>query len=515
MPGQHLTKGISQPLRCPQPPNHKYRVHYMGRGPYAAKQTLSPTGRGRDVGLTFSRRTLLGATAQLTMMGAATPLVSQSALLANAVPLAEFGASQAAPSPPTHYVSSAGDDQNDGLTPQTAWATIQKANMSLPKDRSIVLFRRGDTFYGELNLPFGCEVGAYGTGDRPVLTMFKLLNQANGWMEHSHGVWKIDLGSPETHSGYTATNDANIGFLMVDNVMKPALKFDLSGLTSVWDFYCDIPNHTLFVATPDNPTSLASEIKAAPNGNTYGASGTVISCERGENNVHDVHVTGSGGCGIRGSGRDVRIHGCVIDYIGGSELLGFYAKNARYGNGIENWPNVMRWTIENNEIAHVYDVAWSPQGRSLQGSPVSWQDLVVRDNYIHDCGQTIELWSESSNTESPGFVRIRFEGNRCERAGYGAFSDVRPDQNVRVHLLTYRLQTPVDITIQNNVFEDAYSAYSYHAFEPPNGYITRNNTIRMKAGHKMQSQRPETVEQAAAWQAVTEREAGSTITSLS
>ena len=44
------------------------------------------------------------------------------------------------------------------------------------------------------------------------------------------------------------------------------------------------------------------------------------------------------------------------------------AGTSRYGSGIEHWPNVSGWTIEGNEIAHVYDVAWSagpqPAGRS-------------------------------------------------------------------------------------------------------------------------------------------------------
>lgn len=414
---------------------------------------------------------------------------------------------------PTFYVSESGSDSADGRAPGTAWATIEKVNSSLPAGRSIVLFRRGDTFYGELNLPFSCEVGAYGDGARPVLTMFKLLNRPQGWTEHSAGIWKIDLSSPSTHDGYIGTNDANIGFVVVDEVVKPVLKFDLTELSAPWEFYCDVPNHTLYVAASANPTTLAIDIKAAPNGNAYGATGRVIYCMKGSNDIHDVHVTGTGGCGIDGVAPDVHIHDCLIDYVGGSWLASA-DRTTRYGNGIQNWTNVSRWTIENNEIAQVYDAAWSPQGRDTSGDEVFWTDLTVRNNHIHDCGQMFELWSESTNPDSPGFIRILFQGNLCERGGYGVFADVRPNQALRVFLLTYSFQTPVDVTIENNVFDDAYGAYSFHSYEPPPGYVTRNNKILLRAGYKMEYQRSETVEQFAAWQAVTGRETGSTITVL-
>jgi len=407
---------------------------------------------------------------------------------------------------PTFYVSESGSDDADGLSPETAWATIQKLNAALPADGSTVLFRRGDTFYGELNLPFGCEVGAYGFGDRPTLTMFKLLNRSEGWAEDSESVWRIDLNSPGTHDGHTATNDANIGFLMVDGEVKPALKFALSELREPWDFYCDIANHMLYVAASADPTTLAGDIKAAPNGNQYGGTGRVIFCNAGSNEIHDVHVTGTGGCGIGGTGPDVHIHDCLIDYIGGSELLG-QPWTLRYGNGIENWVNVKRWLIEDNEIAQVYDVAWSPQGRA--GASGSWEDMTFRNNHVHDCTQSFEFWSMGT-AAAGGFQRILVEGNHCERAGYSVFSDVRPDQDVRVHLLTYFWQTVADITIQNNIFDGSYGAYSYHAYEPV-GYVTRNNMIRLRAGTKMEFKRAETVEEFVAWQQATGRETGSTV----
>jgi hypothetical protein len=453
------------------------------------------------MGLLISRRIVLLSAARALTSATAIPIWGiQASPDAEASQFPE-PSNQAESLVRTFYVSASGNDSADGLSPESAWATIDKANSSLPTDRSVIRFRQGDIFYGELSPPFGCEVGSYGEGDKPILTMFKILNRSESWTEHAQGVWKIDLGTPATHDGYNTIADANIGYLVVDRTVMPASKLSLSELSSPWDFYCNLKENTLYVTASTNPAVLAGDIKAAPNGRT----GRVILCSAGSNEIHDVHVTGTGGCGIGGAAPDVHIHDCLIDYIGGSRLQD--GTNNRYGNGIDNWVNVKRWLIEDNEIAQAYDVAWSPQGRA--GTSGSWEDLTVRNNHIHDCNQSFEFWSRGSSSAG-GFKRIVVEGNVCERAGYSVFSDVRPDQDTRVHLLTYRWDTAADITIQNNVFDDARGAYSYHFYEPV-GYITRNNTIRLKAGQKMQYQRPETVEHAADWQAATGREVGSII----
>ena len=436
----------------------------------------------------------------LRHFGAVTAAVSLPVLGSKAV-------ASAAPGAPTFFVSASGDDNADGLSPLTSWATIQRANSALPNDGSVLLFRRGDTFYGELDLPFGCEVGAFGVGDKPILTLFKTLNRPEGWVAETTGLWKIDLSSPDTHDGYTATSDANIGYLTVDGAVKPALKFDPADLSEPWDFYCDIPNNLLYIVAPANPTTLATDIKAAPNGNNYGPTGRVVYCSKGSNDIHDIHVTGSGGCGIGGTGPDVHIHDCLIDYIGGSYLEP--RAGVRYGNAIENWVNVKLWLIEDNEIAHAYDAAFSPQG--VAGTSGGWEDLTLRNNHIHNCTQSIEFASWGATESAPGYQRILVEGNLIEQGGYSVFSDVRPDQDVRVFLNSYLWETPAEITIQNNVFNDVYGTYSFHAREPV-GLVTRNNTIRMRAGQRMQFQRPETVEDFAAWQEATGREVGSTMT---
>ena len=77
-----------------------------------------------------------------------------------------------------YYVSSEGDDTNDGLTPETPIKTLSKASSLSLKAGDSVLFRKGDTFTGSLsysNLDGTKEnpitFASYGDGDeRPVIT---------------------------------------------------------------------------------------------------------------------------------------------------------------------------------------------------------------------------------------------------------------------------------------------------------------------------------------------------------
>ena len=77
---------------------------------------------------------------------------------------------------PTYYISNSGDNNADGLTPATAWATISKVKGSSFSPGDGILFNRGDTWSEQLLIPSSGSAsggyitfGAYGTGDKPVI----------------------------------------------------------------------------------------------------------------------------------------------------------------------------------------------------------------------------------------------------------------------------------------------------------------------------------------------------------
>ncbi|MBQ0084136.1 MAG: hypothetical protein KBS52_05165 [Clostridiales bacterium] len=91
-----------------------------------------------------------------------------------------------------YYVSSAGDDKNDGKSPEKAWKTIAKVNNTPMKKGDLVTFRRGDSFRGIVAVKSGVTYAAYGTGYKP-----QILGAFDGkkwkWVKtDKENVWKLD-----------------------------------------------------------------------------------------------------------------------------------------------------------------------------------------------------------------------------------------------------------------------------------------------------------------------------------
>jgi parallel beta-helix repeat protein len=91
-----------------------------------------------------------------------------------------------------YYVSDAGNDADNGTSTRTAWQTITKVNAANLQQGDQVLFRRGDTFYGNIILPqssnsVNITYGAYGDGEKPVITGF---TRVTGWTKKRGNIWE-------------------------------------------------------------------------------------------------------------------------------------------------------------------------------------------------------------------------------------------------------------------------------------------------------------------------------------
>jgi len=141
-----------------------------------------------------------------------------------------------------YFSTSAGDDtrtSTQAQNPATPWKSIGKLNSfftSLAAGDS-VLFKRGDSFYGSIkvtksgtsSLPI--VIGAYGTGDKPVITGFTTLTS---WTSIGNGIYQSETTTCKPYLNIVTVNGKNTpigrypntGFLTIESH---------SGLTSITD----------------------------------------------------------------------------------------------------------------------------------------------------------------------------------------------------------------------------------------------------------------------------------------
>lgn len=101
-----------------------------------------------------------------------------------------------------YYVSPNGNDQNDGLSPQTAWASIQRVNTAEIQPGDQILWERGGIWRGILRPHPGqpghpVTYGAYGTGEKPVFYGSADASKREYWVEVSPNIWATRETKPE------------------------------------------------------------------------------------------------------------------------------------------------------------------------------------------------------------------------------------------------------------------------------------------------------------------------------
>jgi hypothetical protein len=98
-----------------------------------------------------------------------------------------------------YYVSTSGDDANNGTTSAAPWKSIFKLNRTSFAPGDFILFKRGDVWIGADAAPIipatsgsaGSPItwGAYGTGSNPVLTAATSRNSSSDWTDEGGNIW--------------------------------------------------------------------------------------------------------------------------------------------------------------------------------------------------------------------------------------------------------------------------------------------------------------------------------------
>lgn len=122
----------------------------------------------------------------------------------------------------TYYVSTSGSDLANGTSRATAWKTLNKVNSSVFVAGDNILFQRGGTWEGTLNVTYSgnstnrITYGAYGTGSNPKIYGSEIIT---GWTLHSGNIYKATFG--------------NITQLFVNGVRQKAARYPNSGVFKI------------------------------------------------------------------------------------------------------------------------------------------------------------------------------------------------------------------------------------------------------------------------------------------
>lgn len=282
----------------------------------------------------------------------------------------------------------------DGSGDFTTIAQVNAATFS-PGDK--ILFRRGDTWRGQLIPDSGSSAGyitygAYGTGAKPLLLGSVDLSSSGGWTDEGGNLWY-------------ATSAVQVGNIIFDNEtscgVKCALKTDLDTQDEFW---WDDPNDRVYVFSVGNPGTVHTKIECALSNDII----LLSSKNYVKLNNLDLRYTAVHAIDILHSNY-FYVEYCDISYIGG----GYYTATARYGNGIQITGNSTYGYIDRNKVSNVFDAGITPQG---EADNRTMSNIFIRNNIIDKCEYNIEWWFKGTNSS---MSNVYIEHNTCINAGSG------------------------------------------------------------------------------------------------
>ena len=372
-----------------------------------------------------------------------------------------------------YYVSNSGNDSNDGKSPATAWATLDKVSTASLPYGSYVCFERGGIFRGKMTAQAGVTYTAYGEGDKPKLY---------GSLENGADPRKWKKSEKENIWYYEGAEDwPDVGTLVFNEGESCAIKAILR-----WESNGDIYNHTtgllfnngwkdlnqdlhfyhdksrlggkLYLYSDENPGNRFESIE-------FNTGYNLITVKSGVNNVTIDNLclkyTGIHGVGAN-TVNNLTVQNCEFGWIGGtchgSSIQGRNYQT-RLGNAVEIYGGCEDYLVQNNYIYQIYDAGITHQYSGVGDKVFYHTNVLYLNNVIENCVYSIEYFVSGCEPENPSVMtNFRIEGNHMWYASRG-FCEQRPpiDRSWGAHIKGRCSRTgnrAKDYVIKNNIFVD-------------------------------------------------------------
>lgn len=357
------------------------------------------------------------------------------------------------------YISPKGDNENDGLSPETAWKNLDNAmgikGRKLITAGDVILFERGGEWRGQMNCLPGVTYSAYGTGPKPIFNYSKR-NYANA------ALWE----ETEYPNIYKLTDKiSNVGIMAFDftgilgNYNETVGDLKLAGVGGI-ETYADLKNDLEFFSNLST-SELYLYCEGGNPGKRFksieiGGGGNLVNIPAPGNVILDnltFRFVGAHAVGIGGH-KNVTVRNCTFDYLGGSVLRGFHgADHTRYGNALQVYGSCDGWYLYNNWVYQIYDTGVTHQYNSPYDFGSATMDNVKYvGNVIEYCHWSIEYYNPDYGNTVHTFHNTYIADNICRLNGYGWGSKHRMKSSTLFQSAGITQNTKNFVT-ENNIFD--------------------------------------------------------------
>lgn len=351
-----------------------------------------------------------------------------------------------------YYLSENGNDDNDGLSPETAWKTLDRLKNFEFNENDAILMERGSLFRGGIDLnKNGMILSAYGEGEKPkVYGSSRNYNNVTDWIETEvadvyccSDIFDVDIGNIVFNDGEAYAFKQLIGNFGFCGQLKE-LDADLKM------YYCEHQKKLYICSKGGNPAERFNSIEICP----YKPRIYVLADNITIDNICIKYFGAHAVCGI--DRKNITVQNCEIGWVGGSTQHFEKERNMfiRYGNAVEIYSNVENFTVCYNYIYQVYDAGISHQYFQDAKS----RRMMINCNYHHNlieyCTYSIEYALQKQTTEDDYIMKdINISDNIMRFAGYG-FGDQRPDRTTPAHIKSWEVENRAEnLVIKNNIMD--------------------------------------------------------------
>lgn len=335
-----------------------------------------------------------------------------------------------------YYLANDGDDQADGLSPETAWKTLKKATEFKFQESDGLYLKRGDLWRGNIILQNGVTYQAFGNGAKP-----KIYYSVNGKTE---GEWKkTDTENVWVFDKVIDTKD--IGVIVFDGGRKYAeKKMQKCDLKNELDFYFSgnwvykqeekHENLTYLYCSEGNPNDIFEEIELSLQGHTIQIDNFMHDIK-----VHNLDVRYGQDFFLNDMSKNIEITYCILAWMGGhygGDAMNFGCY--RFGGGGGAWARCDNMKFEHCFFTQHFDCAMSPQfsrnptapnPNVYSVTPTEFKSFHVNDCLIEYTEYSFEYFyasfKDSGVYGTPGYFDMYFGYNICRKCEQG-FGDKHP-----------------------------------------------------------------------------------------